>query len=85
MLTFRTSANLNSKLGVVYDYVSVEGKEPSVRLDSQNILQGISFELETGEIIGISWYIPHYVGPQFTMRDVWIATDDEAAARGREG
>ncbi len=30
-------------------------------------------------------YIPHYVGPQFTMTDGWVATDDEGAARGREG
>jgi hypothetical protein len=28
-------------------------------------------------------YMPHYVGPQFTMRDGWTATDDEAAERAR--
>jgi hypothetical protein len=30
-------------------------------------------------------YLPHYVGPQVTMRDGWIATDEEGAARAREG
>jgi len=29
-------------------------------------------------------YIPHYVGPELTARDAWIATDEEAAERGRD-
>lgn len=30
-------------------------------------------------------YMPHIVGPQVTMRDGGIATDEQGAARAREG
>ena len=47
-------------------------------------LRGFSTDYypETANSVG---YMPHFVGPQFATRDGWIATDEEGAARAREG